>query len=222
MLLAIRSLSMTCHQSRPYSSSRWPAVSKHSSALANRFLWLEHVSSLSAAGSWGYSISKPRVALADLEVTVVEPDASRRRVALSMGANRALPPEADVGILRLMDFVMIGPGFPDVIRQSLRYIRDGGVALLFTPTATGVVTPLDLGELYFRDISLIPSYSCGPTDTREAYELLRQGRVRPEGIITHRFAIDRVQEAFDTARRGGAALKVLVTFPRNAGDEQQL
>ena len=112
MLLAIRSLSMTCHQSRPYSSSRWPAVSKHSSALANRFLWLEHVSSLSAAGSWGYQSPNRARLMALLEVTVVEPDASRRRVALSMGANRALPPEADVGILRLMDFVMIGPHLP--------------------------------------------------------------------------------------------------------------
>ena len=58
-------------------------------------------------------------------------------------------------------------------------MRPGGTALLFTPTATGVLTPLDLGELYFREVSLVPSYSCGPTDTRLAYELMRTEKSIP-------------------------------------------
>ncbi|MGH9678280.1 MAG: hypothetical protein ACRD36_14335, partial [Candidatus Acidiferrum sp.] len=70
-----------------------------------------------------------------------------------------------------------------------------------------------LGDLYFRDVSIIPSYSCGPKDTRLAYEWLRLGRVRTKELVTHRFPLESAQEAFDTARRGGAALKVLVTFP---------
>ena len=45
-------------------------------------------------------------------------------------------------------------------------VRPGGTALLFTPTPTDVLTSLDLGELYFREVSLVPSYSCGPEDTR--------------------------------------------------------
>ncbi len=136
------------------------------------------------------------------EVIVVEPDEGRRKVALAMGAASALTPQTAEGELtRVMDYVLIGPGQPNIILQSLAYVRDAGVALLFTPTATGVVTPLDLGDLYFRDVSLIPSYSCGPEDTREAYELLRSGRVRPETIVTHRYRLERVQEAFDMARR---------------------
>src|SRR5258707_15734568 len=106
-----------------------------------------------------------------------------------------------------MDHVVIGPGRAEVIRQALAYVRDAGAALLFTPTPTGVTTSLDLGDLYFRDISLIPSYSCGPDDTYDAYTLMLSKRVRPDPIITHHFPLDRIQEAFDTARTGGAALK---------------
>jgi L-iditol 2-dehydrogenase len=62
----------------------------------------------------------------------------------------------------------------------------------------------------------VPSYSCGPEDTREAYQFIRTKQVRPEVLVTHRFPLERVQEAFDTARRGGAALKVLVTFDQGA------
>ncbi len=152
-------------------------------------------------------------ALGARRLLAVEPDDFRRGLSLGFGADAALTPEeaaAELG--HAVDFVVIGPGHPQVIRQALEYVRPGGVALLFTPTATGVVTPLDLGELYFREVSLIPSYSCGPDDTRQAYELIRGGRVAPEGLVTHRFPLDNVQGAYDTARAGGAAVKVLVTF----------
>jgi L-iditol 2-dehydrogenase len=152
-------------------------------------------------------------ALGAARLAAVEPDDFRRQLALDYGADAALTPaEAAASLRQAVDFVVIGPGDPDVIRQALDYVRPGGVALLFTPTATGVTTPLDLGDLYFREVSLIPSYSCGPDDTRQAYELLRHGRVSPEGLVTHRFRLDNIQEAYDTARRGGSAVKVLVTF----------
>jgi L-iditol 2-dehydrogenase len=148
------------------------------------------------------------------EMHAVEPDEDRRKMALNFGATEALTPEEAARRLRhAVDFVVIGPGDPDVIRQALAYVRPGGTALLFAPTPTGVRTPLDLGDLYFREVSLVPSYSCGPDDTRQAYEFLRQGRVRTDGLVTHRFRLEELQRAYDTARRGGAALKVLVTFP---------
>jgi L-iditol 2-dehydrogenase len=152
-------------------------------------------------------------ALGAVEVIAIEPDALRRRAALQHGAARALTPEeASQSLRRSADYVVVGPGHPDVIRQGLALVRDSGVLCLFTPTATGISTALDLGDLYFREVSLVPSYSCGPADTRLAYELLRSGRVRTEGLVTHRYPLARVQEAFATARAGGEALKVLVTF----------
>jgi L-iditol 2-dehydrogenase len=152
------------------------------------------------------------------ELIAVEPNDTRRRMALDWGANPALTPgEAEEALRQSADFVMIGPGQPDVIRQALCYLRPGGTALLFTPTPTGMLTSLDLGDLYFREINLIPSYSCGPPDTRKAHELIRSKQVRLERLVTHQFALSRIQEAYDTARNGGAALKVLVTFAREVG-----
>jgi L-iditol 2-dehydrogenase len=152
-------------------------------------------------------------ALGAADMIAVEPDPSRQKAALAHGASSALAPEeAGRSLARAADFVVIGPGHPEVIRQALAYVRDSGAACLFTPTPTAVTTALDLGELYFREVNLIPSYSCGPADTRLAYELIRTGRVRTERLVTHRFPLARAQEAFDTARRGGEALKVLVTF----------
>jgi L-iditol 2-dehydrogenase len=152
-------------------------------------------------------------ALGAERLLAVEPDPARRARATDHGADDAVTPdEAHRALRNTADFAVIGPGNPDVIRQALSYVRPGGTAILFTPTPAGVTTGLDLHDLYFREVSLVPSYSCGPDDTRQAYEVLRTGRVRVEDLVTHRFPLERVQEAYDTARRGGAALKVLVTF----------
>jgi L-iditol 2-dehydrogenase len=148
-------------------------------------------------------------------IVAVEPDPARREAARACGASRVLTPEEAQGRLTAqMDVVIIGPGVPEVIRQALGYVRPAGTAVLFTPTPTGFLTPLDLGELYFREVSLVPSYSCGPVQTWEAYELIQSGRIDPRPLVTHRFPLEQVQQAYDTARRGGAALKVLVTFPQ--------
>jgi L-iditol 2-dehydrogenase len=157
-------------------------------------------------------------ALGVQEMVAVEPDEPRRRLAVVWGADQAMTPiEAETMLRQWADFVMIGPGQPDIIRQALSYVRPGGTALLFTPTPTSVLTNLDLGDLYFREVNLVPSYSCGPPDTKRAYELIRSRQVRPEELVTHRFALRQVQEAYDAARRGGSTLKVVVTFPGEVG-----
>lgn len=150
-------------------------------------------------------------------VWAIEPDPWRRGQATRLGATAGLTPaeilaRVEAGDFPGADLVVVGPGHPGVIRESLRYVRPGGVVVLFTPTATGVVTDLDVGDLYFKDISLVPSYSCGPKETREAYRLLRSGAVDIRPIITHRFPLDAFQTAFETAKAGGSALKVMIEF----------
>jgi L-iditol 2-dehydrogenase len=148
-----------------------------------------------------------------LTLTAVEPDPFRREMALRCGAEHALTPEeATTNLHGSADFVVVGPGHPKVINQALGYVRPGGTALLFTPTPRGVETTLDLNDLYFREVSLIPSYSCGPRDTKIARALLVSQKVRPEILITHRFPLSQIQQAFDTALAGHETLKVLVTF----------
>jgi L-iditol 2-dehydrogenase len=123
----------------------------------------------------------------------IDPDPARRAAARAFGADAVHTPGDAAHLADTADIVIVGPGHPDVIRESLSHVRPDGVVLLFTPTPNGVATALDLGDLYFRDVSLIPSYSCGPEETRAAYALLRTGAVQPEPLITHRFPLEQVQ-----------------------------
>jgi L-iditol 2-dehydrogenase len=69
-----------------------------------------------------------------------------------------------------------------------------------------------LFELYFREVSVVPSYSCGPDDTAEALDAIARRRVRVDDLVSHRFPVARAAEAFARARELEGAMKVAITF----------
>jgi L-iditol 2-dehydrogenase len=76
------------------------------------------------------------------------------------------------------------------------------------PEETLTLSPHDL---YFREVSVIPSYSAGPDDTRAALDLIASRRIAVEDLVTHRFPIEQAVEAFERARRPEGSVKVLIT-----------
>jgi L-iditol 2-dehydrogenase len=85
------------------------------------------------------------------------------------------------------------------------------VVQYFAPTPPGEMVPIDLGAVFWREVTLQSTYSAGPADTRDALDLLASGQVRCEGIVTHHVPFGEVEEAFRLARTG-EALKVVIEF----------
>jgi L-iditol 2-dehydrogenase len=110
------------------------------------------------------------------------------------------------------DFVFIGPGKSGVVRAAFDAAAPGGTLLLFTMTPPGEEVALPGHDLYFREVSLVPSYSCGPDDTREALELLASRRVPVADLVTHRFPIESAPQAFARAKNPNDSIKVVITF----------
>ncbi len=81
----------------------------------------------------------------------------------------------------------------------------------FTATPPDDELILKPHDLYFNETRLIPSYSCGPDETREAMSLVEHGVINAQELVTHRFPLARVTEAFETAQKP-ESLKVIVTF----------
>jgi L-iditol 2-dehydrogenase len=98
------------------------------------------------------------------------------------------------------------------MKQSLRCVRPGGQVLFFTPALPGEKLTVDPNYLYFNDINIITSYSCGPTDTLDAYNFLENGVVRANKLVTHRFPIEKTAEAFKLTSIAENSLKALIIF----------
>lgn len=113
---------------------------------------------------------------------------------------------------RGFDFVFVCPGKSEVIREALQTVAPGGTLLVFTMAPPGEIWPVDLYELYFREIAVVPSYSCGPDDTREALTAIASGRIAVADLVSHRFGIAEAVAAFDRAREPEGSMKVVIAL----------
>jgi len=110
----------------------------------------------------------------------------------------------------MADIVVVGPSSIKAMEEGIRCCGRGGTVLLFTPTPTEENLTINPHDIYFNEISLVPSYSCGPFDTREALELIEMGVVTAKKIVTHRFPMEEAGEAFNVTADAGDSIKTLV------------
>lgn len=160
-------------------------------------------------------IAAARAAGAD-GVVGIEPREDRRLLAEAMGA-QALDTLDTAAVQDALDgqadAVFVCTARPEAIAGALHLAGPAGIVQLFAPPAPGVEIPLDLGAVWWREVTIQSTYSAGPLDTRAALQLLGDGEFEAESLLTHRLSLDRVDEAFELAR-SGEALKVLVEMTR--------
>jgi L-iditol 2-dehydrogenase len=146
------------------------------------------------------------------EVAVAEPLPGRRALAGRLGAHATLPDAAAVldALGARPTVALLCTGADAAWALALETIDSGGIVQLFAPASPGATRAFSANELFFREIEIQASYSAGPSDTRAALELIEAGAVRPEEIVTHRFALEKTAEALEAARRR-EAVKAIVT-----------
>lgn len=113
---------------------------------------------------------------------------------------------------KMAELVVVGPNSADAMMQGLNCVRAGGQVLFFTPARPGERLVIDPNQLYFSDINIVTSYSCGPTDTADAFELIEKGVLSAERLVTHRFSIEKTEDAFRLTAAAGDSLKCVVNF----------
>ena len=171
---------------------------------------------LGTAGQLAVRLARARGAS---HVAAADAVASRARLAGESGAGEVFQTSAgSSGEIarrsagRLYDVVFVCPGKIEAMREAASLVAAGGTLLLFTmsgPEETWSVSPFDL---YFREIRVVPSYSCGPDDTRESLDLIASRRVAVADLVTHRFPVEEAAQAFARARDPNGSVKVVLTF----------
>ncbi|MER3401856.1 MAG: alcohol dehydrogenase [Armatimonadota bacterium] len=140
----------------------------------------------------------------------------RLQVAESLGAVPVEAPEPAHAIAAMRkqtdgqgaEVVVVGPGTLDALDLGWKIVAPDGAIVLFTPAPPDLRYALDGYALYFQEVRLIPSYSAGPIEMRQAVQLLHGGLPVAE-LITHRLPLSQAPEGYALLRRA-EALKVLV------------
>jgi L-iditol 2-dehydrogenase len=142
-------------------------------------------------------------------------DARRRMLAQTLGATTF---DASGDVLASLrehtsggaDVVICGPGSPQALTHALDAAAPGGTVVMFTPLEPGTPFAFDQSAAYFRDLTLVASYSCGPDDTRESLALLTSGTILPATLGVERRRFMDVAQAYADLRFGRAVKPVVV------------
>ncbi len=111
----------------------------------------------------------------------------------------------------MADVLIVGPGTIKAMATGIAAAGRGAAVVQFTATPPEDELPVRPHDLYFNEIRLVPSYSCGPDDTRAALELVERGVINARDLVTHSFPLSDIGAAYATAQKP-EALKVIVTF----------
>lgn len=93
-----------------------------------------------------------------------------------------------------VDAVFMTSGADKAIDFALKLVRNGGKILVFASTPKNFGYPNN--EIYYRELTVLGSYSPAPSDLSESLELLRTGKVKVQGLSTV-YALDEINQAFD-------------------------
>ena len=93
-----------------------------------------------------------------------------------------------------VDAVFMTSGADKAIETAIKYVRAGGKILVFssTPNNFGYAN----NEIYYKELTVMGSYSPSPKDLEDSFNLLTSGRVNVKGLTTT-YTLDNIQQAFD-------------------------
>ena len=67
-----------------------------------------------------------------------------------------------------------------------------------------------MSNVYSKEITITTTYAASDTDTKNALELIVSGTIDVKSLITHKYTLEDSQKAFDHAKTGDNAMKIII------------
>lgn len=151
-------------------------------------------------------------------LVVAAPTEGKLRLARELGADETVLVERETerSLLALrelapdgFDVVVDASGALSVLRNAISLTRDGGTVLVYGMAKEGETIEIVPNEIFRRQIAIKGTFSQAYTFER-ALRMMRSGRVRTEGLLTHRFGLDDFGAALETITGDREAVKTVI------------
>jgi L-iditol 2-dehydrogenase len=109
------------------------------------------------------------------------------------------------------DFVFLAAGASSSVDFSLNCVRDGGTILVFSSVSSSK-TAFPNNEIYYRELSVMGSYSPSPVDLKQAMTMITEGALDFKEIPTV-YDLENINQAISDTLNG----KILKAYIRIAG-----
>jgi len=162
-----------------------------------------------------------------LQVIAIDLKEWRLEVAKALGANHILqahnPHEVDQALIEQVreltdgmgaDVVVSAAGLDaTVLEEALQMSAKQGQILYFAATLSDPAT-LNLDVIHYKELRLIGTHDSTRADYEKAVALMQSGNIEVGPVISHRYPLEQIYEAFSFAEKRGG-LKVMVVNEGN-------
>lgn len=93
-----------------------------------------------------------------------------------------------------VDAVFMTSGADKAIDVALKTVKQGGKILVFSSTPLSNGYPNN--EIYYKELTVLGSYSPSPKDLKDSFDLITSGKVNVKDLTTV-YPLEKIQQAFD-------------------------
>jgi len=109
-----------------------------------------------------------------------------------------------------VDVVIVATGSLKALQDAINFVRKGGTIVMFGVPSKGAMIDLDMSIIYSKEITIVSTYAASDFDTKEALEKISNKKINVKQLITHKYQLDECQKAFEHARSGKNAMKIII------------
>ena len=109
-----------------------------------------------------------------------------------------------------VDVVIVATGSLKAFRDAITFVRKGGTIVMFGVPSKGAVIDIDMSTVYSKEITITTTYAASDLNTKSALELIESGKIDVKSLITHKYSLDDSQKAFEHAKTGNQAMKIII------------
>jgi (R,R)-butanediol dehydrogenase / meso-butanediol dehydrogenase / diacetyl reductase len=165
-------------------------------------------------GTIGLQVAQVLLARGVAQVIGADLSPLRRSVAAQLGVTAVTGDDlaaavADAAGLRPVDAVFEATGAPQLVQHALEIVRPAGTVVLIALYEERA--ELEPTMIVQKELAVRGSAIYTPAEFAEAVELLASGRAKGQPLITHRWGLEDLGEAFEAQLEKESAIKVMVT-----------
>lgn len=149
---------------------------------------------------------------------VIATDINKNRLELAKSFGADYVADASSDILqqlinvngRKADAVIVTTSALSAFEQAWETIDMGGVVVLFAVPAPDENVVVPVNDFWRKEIRILTSYYCGPPDIEQALDLISNGDIKVDDLITHRLPLKDTAKGFKMLMEGTDSLKIII------------
>jgi L-iditol 2-dehydrogenase len=137
-------------------------------------------------------------------------------IALQMGADIAINAADNISAQlvekngKKADVVFLCASADSAVEQAWKCVDKGGAIVLFAVSGPDKKVVVPVNDFWMKEITILTSYYCGPTDIMEAMKLMEWHHITVDDLVTHRLPLTDIVKGFQLVTDGRESIKVII------------